>query len=77
MSALPPGLRPPLDLAMAKAVKAIPKPGALPGGALYEPKWDGFRAILVADLDGCTLWSRQRKDVTRYSVSLTPRRADP
>jgi hypothetical protein len=38
---LPSGLRPPA-LAMAKAVNRIPPPNALPGGCLYEPKWDGF-----------------------------------
>lgn len=39
---LPAGLAPPISLALAKAVERIPEAGALPGGCLYEPKWDGF-----------------------------------
>ena len=32
----------PVALAVAKAVERIPEAGALPGGCLFEPKWDGF-----------------------------------
>jgi hypothetical protein len=39
---LPAALRPPVALALAKAVEFIPDADALPGGCLYEPKWDGF-----------------------------------
>ncbi|ACL42234.1 ATP dependent DNA ligase (plasmid) [Pseudarthrobacter chlorophenolicus A6] len=70
MSALPPGLRPPLLLAAAKAVSKIPAASALPGGSLYEPKWDGFRAALVLDDAGATLWSRQGKNLTGYFPEL-------
>jgi ATP-dependent DNA ligase len=35
----------------------------MPGGALYEPKWDGFRLLIVKDR-GVTLWSRQQRDLT-------------
>lgn len=70
MSALPPGLRPPLLLAAAKAVSKIPVAGALPGGSLYEPKWDGFRTALVVEDAGATLWSRQGKDLTAYFPEL-------
>lgn len=34
---------PPVPLALAKAVEAVPTEGALPGGAVFEPKWDGYR----------------------------------
>lgn len=37
---------------------------------MYEPKWDGFRAALVVDEHGATLWSRQGKDLTRYFPEL-------
>lgn len=39
---LPAGLVPPVSLALAKAVETIPAAYALPGGCLYEMKWDGF-----------------------------------
>lgn len=34
--------QPPFEVALARAVDRIPESSALPGGALYEPKWDGF-----------------------------------
>lgn len=50
---LPQDLRPPLLLAAAKAVKSIPRPGAMPEDPLYEPKWDGYRAILTKRAPPC------------------------
>lgn len=58
------GLRPPLELALARAGDTIPAPQALAGGAQYEPKWDGFRIAIVRDGDRTSLWSRQGKDLT-------------
>lgn len=46
---LPAGLRPPVEVALAKAVEKMPRPDALPGGLLFEPKWDGYRAVLARD----------------------------
>jgi ATP-dependent DNA ligase len=63
---VPAALRPPVELALAKAVESIPHAGALPGGNVYEMKWDGFRAVCVVDVDGVSLWSRQRKDLSSY-----------
>ena len=37
---LEPGVPP--VLALARAVPKVPTPDALPGGCLYEPKWDGY-----------------------------------
>lgn len=37
---VPATLRPPVSLALAKAVDSIPAEGALPGGSRYEPKGD-------------------------------------
>jgi hypothetical protein len=39
---VPAALRPPVALALAKAVESIPRENALPGGSVYEMKWDGF-----------------------------------
>jgi ATP-dependent DNA ligase len=48
----------------------MPQGGALPGTLLYEPKWDGYRAVGIRDDNGATLWSRQGKDLTRYFPEL-------
>jgi len=40
--AMPAGLRPPFEVALARPVSSFPHPVSLPGGVLYEPKWDGF-----------------------------------
>jgi ATP-dependent DNA ligase len=69
MSDLPAGFRPPA-LAMAKSVNRIPPPDALPGGCLYEPKWDGFRIAISVEEKGATLYSRQGKDLSRYFPDL-------
>lgn len=73
---LPAVLRPPVALALAKAVTRIPKPGALPGGARYEPKWDGFRVAVVRDGDTTSVWSRQGKDLTRHFPDLAAAAAE-
>jgi ATP-dependent DNA ligase len=72
---LPAGLAPPVKVALARAVTTMPR-GAHPGTLLYEPKWDGYRAIGIRDDNGATLWSRQGKDLTRYSVGVKRRCAD-
>lgn len=61
---LPAGLRGPVDVALAKSAERIPRARTLGGGAMYEPKWDGFRCALVGDASGTHLWSRQGKDLT-------------
>lgn len=66
---LPADLRAP-SLAMAKPVARVPRPEVLPGGCLYEPKWDGFRCGVVVTDTGVTIWSRQGKDLTRWFPDL-------
>lgn len=39
---LPRSLRPPVSLALARAVETIPSAGALPGDLVFEPKWAAF-----------------------------------
>jgi ATP-dependent DNA ligase len=41
----------------------------MPGGSIYEPKWDGYRmVVVVGDTGNVRLWSRQGKDITdRFS----------
>lgn len=61
---LPAGLRGPVEVALARSAERIPGACTLGGGAMYEPKWDGFRCALVRDVSGTHLWSRQGKDLT-------------
>ena len=45
----------------------LAKPAAsIPGGQLYEPKWDGFRAIVFRDGDEVEISSRNERPMTRY-----------
>src|SRR2546430_1029617 len=46
--------------------------GELPSGDgwLYEPKWDGFRALVFRDGADVYLQSRDQKPLTRYSPEL-------
>lgn len=61
---LPVGI--PSEPMLAKAVAAIPGADAVAGGYLYEPKWDGFRCIVVRDGDEIDLRSRGAKSLNRY-----------
>jgi len=38
----------------------------IPAGQHYEPKWDGFRAIVFRDGDEVEIGSRNTKPITRY-----------
>ena len=39
---IPPDLRGPVEVQLARAVEAIPTSNALPGGTVWEPKLDGY-----------------------------------
>ncbi|MEV7649056.1 ATP-dependent DNA ligase [Arthrobacter sp. NPDC089319] len=67
---LPAGLSLPVKVALARTVEKLPGPGALPGGAWYEPKWDGYRAVISRAGDETSLWSRQGKNLSRYFPDL-------
>jgi ATP-dependent DNA ligase len=57
---------PPVQPMLAKAVKGIPDPAKFDGGLSFEPKWDGFRAIVFRDGDEVEITSRNTKPLTRY-----------
>lgn len=57
---------PPLEPMLAKANDEIPR-GA---GWRYEPKWDGFRAIVFRDGDTVELSSRGGRPLARYFPEL-------
>ena len=51
---------PPVAPMLAKPAAAIPP------GQFYEPKWDGFRAIVFRDGDEVEIGSRKERPMTRY-----------
>jgi ATP-dependent DNA ligase len=53
---------------LAKPVPAIPRDGDW----LFEPKWDGFRALVFRDGDDVYLQSRDLKPLDRYFPELAP-----
>ena len=55
---------------LAKAVPAIPDPAKTPGGLSFEPKWDGFRALVSWDGSDVIIGSRGAKPLTRYFPEL-------
>ena len=55
---------PPVSPMLAKAVRDIPP------DMHYEPKWDGFRAIVFRDGDEVELGSRNERPMTRYFPEL-------
>ena len=61
---LPPELSGPVAVQLAKPVRAIPPANALPGGCLYEPKWDGYRLVVVRSGTVTRVWSKQGRDLT-------------
>ncbi|SDH55545.1 ATP-dependent DNA ligase [Microbacterium pygmaeum] len=55
---------------LAKSVPTVPDPAATPGGLSYEPKWDGFRALVSWDGTDVEIGSRGAKPLTRYFPEL-------
>lgn len=52
---------------LAKAASAVPRqPSSGADSWSYEPKWDGFRALVFRDGDEVVLGSRGGKDLARY-----------
>jgi len=57
---------PPVDPMLAKAVADLPSGE----GWLFEPKWDGFRALVFRDGDELLIQSRDKKPLDRYFPEL-------
>lgn len=55
----------PIAPMLAKAVDDVPV-----GDYAYEPKWDGYRCIIIRDSDTVELGSRGQKPLTRYFPEL-------
>ena len=58
---------PPLEPMLAKPATKVPDE---PGVWSYEPKWDGFRALVFRDGDDVVLQSRNGKELGRYFPEL-------
>jgi ATP-dependent DNA ligase len=59
-------IEPPVEPMLAKSAPTIPDGG----GWHYEPKWDGFRALVFRDGDQLYLQSRDLKPLDRYFPEL-------
>ena len=58
-------VNPPIAPMLAKAVGEIPD-----GPFSFEPKWDGFRAVVYRDGDKVEIGSRNERPMTRYFPEL-------
>ena len=58
---------PPVLPMLAKRVSALPT-----GDFIFEPKWDGFRALTFRDGEEVLLQSRDTKSLNRYFPELLP-----
>lgn len=59
-------IKPPIEPMLAKLEKEIPTGD----GWRYEPKWDGFRAVVFRDGERIRLGSRGQKEMQRYFPEL-------
>jgi ATP-dependent DNA ligase len=59
-----------IDPMLAKLTPTVPEPDRVAGGLAYEPKWDGFRAIVYFDGAEIEIGSRGAKMLTRYFPEL-------
>src|SRR3954470_21230244 len=57
---------PPIEPMLAKAANNLPEGD----GWLFEPKWDGFRALVFRDGDETYIQSRDLKPLNRYFPEL-------
>ncbi|HET7729896.1 MAG TPA: ATP-dependent DNA ligase [Usitatibacter sp.] len=61
-----PAPAPPIEPMLAKVAERIPDEG----GFLFEPKWDGFRAIVFRSADAVFIQSRDLRSFDRYFPDL-------
>ena len=58
-------MKPPIEPMLAKLAEELPS-----GAYIYEPKWDGFRAIVFRGTDEVYLQSRDSRPLDRYFPEL-------
>jgi ATP-dependent DNA ligase len=59
-------IEPPIEPMLAKLAETLPEGG----GFLYEPKWDGFRAIVFRGAEDVFIQSRDCRPLDRYFPEL-------
>ncbi len=59
-------VEPPIEPMLARIAEALPATGDF----LFEPKWDGFRAIVFRDGKGVYIQSRDKRPFDRYFPDL-------
>src|SRR3954453_1404543 len=59
-------IEPPIEPMLAKIAEELPEEGPF----LYEPKWDGFRAIVFCGADDVFIQSRDLRPLDRYFPEL-------
>src|SRR5882757_7356652 len=57
---------PPILPMLSKRIAELP----VGGGWIFEPKWDGFRALIFRDGDEVLIQSRDQKPLNRYFPEL-------
>ena len=58
-------IKPPITPMLALLGDALPE-----GNYLYEPKWDGFRAVVFRDGDDIVIQSRHQRSLNRFFPDL-------
>src|SRR5215470_8392200 len=58
-------MKPPIEPMLAKLADELPS-----GDYLYEPKWDGFRAIVFRGAQDLSIQSRDSRPLDRYFPEL-------
>lgn len=61
----------PVEVAVAVPVAELPAPGSCAGGCVYEPKFDGFRALVTWSETGLSVRSRAGRRLDPYLPDLT------
>jgi ATP-dependent DNA ligase len=61
-----PPVKPPILPMLAKRIEELPQEGEW----IFEPKWDGFRALIFRDGDEILIQSRDQKSLNRYFPEL-------
>lgn len=57
-------------MALARSTPQVPLPAGLPGGCVYEMKFDGWRGVLLVNKDAAELWSRHGTNLRDRFPSL-------
>src|SRR4051794_22660265 len=64
VTAVPADLAGPVEVMLARLEERVPGEHGMPGGSVYELKWDGYRLVVVHDGARVRLWSRNGNDLT-------------